>query len=187
MRADIGSATPRIEHDRATEKFRSGIHPERSPEQQLGLLCEGWAPTQIRHPQPRRVRSCPGSKPVLGFDLLKFSFNDAVHLGRFLAEAPEFAKSSHPGALNCPALGYQLVLDCGRDKFTKRHAALSSSRLRSSKDRIRNFQRRLHVETILPYLWDTIKVIEQAFDVHCSIPRADISTGADLPFPPCAP
>src|SRR5215472_14279511 len=101
-----------------------------------------------------KAHSCPRSQPILGLDLLEFFFDNAVDPGGSLAQVPELAESSHP-RLAAAVVSPEFVSESLRDECPKRNPTFGGNGFGAAKDRVGNFERRLHA-CMFPYLWVTV-------------------------------
>jgi len=116
----------------------------------------GWVQAPLLIP-PLKAHSGPRSQPILGLDMLEVFFEMQLILGRFLAQAPELAESSHPrlAALRCTVRKF--VREASENERTKRNPTAGEQRIeRPDKISVGNFERvsSLHV----PYLWVTVQL-----------------------------
>src|SRR5580698_1186019 len=69
-----------------------GIRPAQLPALRSRWPVEAVAPASYRHPQWLTIHWCPGSLPILWFDLAKLLFDGTADPGRLFAQTTKFAE-----------------------------------------------------------------------------------------------
>src|ERR1019366_7015601 len=103
-----------------------------------------WVRGLSHRPPGPTARSCPESRPVLGFDLAELFGDDAIDPDRLFMQGPQLAERLHPGFV-LTAGGAQFVGQRLRHQSPQRDTSLSGSRLGAAEKRVGNFERGLHL------------------------------------------
>ena len=155
--ADFGVVFGRMPSTSRTRQLsiKAASHP--SYFARLRRLCrrdEAAVPDPDRRLPLQKGRRCQGSLEVLGFDLAELPVNDFVDARRFLAQGAKLTKALQPRP-HVSRLALQLIRNRLGDQFTQWNPLPGCGRLGLAQEPVGNFERRLHSEPIVPYLWET--------------------------------
>src|SRR5262245_21190027 len=101
----------------------------------------------------RKEHSCPESKPVLRFDLLKFLVDELLDALSLFVEMRQLARAFQPRLVFPPLAYRKLLFDGLRDEFAQRDSQGARCSFGLTKGLVRNLQS-CHHSAIFPYLWE---------------------------------